>query len=86
MGLADSLMSTSIDKDDPSTSIPSSQEQEHSPITSQGFEESPKTPLFHDDPLNESPHEDSTSQRSSSNYYISTLHLNTLVDGLRIIQ
>ncbi|GJW39546.1 retrovirus-related pol polyprotein from transposon TNT 1-94 [Tanacetum coccineum] len=32
-----------------------------------GFEESPKTPTFHDDPLNESPNEDSTSQRSSSN-------------------
>ncbi|GJZ25664.1 hypothetical protein Tco_0569917 [Tanacetum coccineum] len=28
---------------------------------------SPKTPTFHDDPLNESPHEDSTSQGSSSN-------------------
>ncbi|GJW06602.1 retrovirus-related pol polyprotein from transposon TNT 1-94 [Tanacetum coccineum] len=28
---------------------------------------SPKTPTFHDDPLNESPHKDSTSQRSSSN-------------------
>ncbi|GJT54471.1 retrovirus-related pol polyprotein from transposon TNT 1-94 [Tanacetum coccineum] len=32
-----------------------------------GFEESPKTPTFHDDPLNESPNEDSTSQGSSSN-------------------
>nr|GFA10211.1 retrovirus-related Pol polyprotein from transposon TNT 1-94 [Tanacetum cinerariifolium] len=31
------------------------------------FEESPKTPTFHDDPLNESPREDSTSQGSSSN-------------------
>ncbi|GJV08840.1 hypothetical protein Tco_1346496 [Tanacetum coccineum] len=28
---------------------------------------SPKTPTFHDDPLNESPNEDSTSQGSSSN-------------------
>ncbi|GKA73859.1 retrovirus-related pol polyprotein from transposon TNT 1-94 [Tanacetum coccineum] len=53
--------------DAPSTSIPSSQEQEHSPIISQGFEESPKTPMFHDDPLNESPNEDSTSHGSSSN-------------------
>ncbi|GJS12408.1 retrovirus-related pol polyprotein from transposon TNT 1-94, partial [Tanacetum coccineum] len=53
--LADSPVSTSIDQDAPSTSIPSSQEQEHSPIISQGFEESPKTPTFHDDPLNESP-------------------------------
>nr|GEZ75673.1 retrovirus-related Pol polyprotein from transposon TNT 1-94 [Tanacetum cinerariifolium] len=32
-----------------------------------GFEESPKTPHFHDDPLHESLHEDSTSQGSSSN-------------------
>ncbi|GJW45591.1 hypothetical protein Tco_0077237 [Tanacetum coccineum] len=65
--LADSLMSTSIDQDASSTSIPSSQENEHSPIISQGFEESPKTPTFHDDPLNESPNEDSASQGSSSN-------------------
>ncbi|GKB36207.1 retrovirus-related pol polyprotein from transposon TNT 1-94 [Tanacetum coccineum] len=28
---------------------------------------SPKTPIFHDDPLNESPHEESTPQGSSSN-------------------
>ncbi|GKB24981.1 retrovirus-related pol polyprotein from transposon TNT 1-94 [Tanacetum coccineum] len=60
--LADSPVSTFIDQDAPSTSIPSSQEQEHSPIISQSFEESPKTPTFHDDPLNKSPHEDSTSQ------------------------
>ncbi|GJS94586.1 retrovirus-related pol polyprotein from transposon TNT 1-94 [Tanacetum coccineum] len=38
-----------------------------SPIIPQGFVESPKTPTFHDDPLNESPHEDSISQGSSSN-------------------
>ncbi|GJW67595.1 retrovirus-related pol polyprotein from transposon TNT 1-94 [Tanacetum coccineum] len=44
--LADSLMSTSIDQDAPSTSIPSKQEQEHSPNISQGFEESPKTLIF----------------------------------------
>ncbi|GJZ61029.1 retrovirus-related pol polyprotein from transposon TNT 1-94 [Tanacetum coccineum] len=65
--LADSLVSTSIDQDAPSTSIPSSQEQEHSPIISQGFEESPKTPTFRDDPLNESPNEDSNSHGSSFN-------------------
>ncbi|GKB77328.1 integrase, catalytic region, zinc finger, CCHC-type containing protein [Tanacetum coccineum] len=65
--LADSPVSTSIDQDAPSTSIPTSQEQEHSLIISQGFEESPKTPTFHDDPLNESPNEDSTSHGSSSN-------------------
>ncbi|GKB63601.1 hypothetical protein Tco_0919787 [Tanacetum coccineum] len=51
----------------PLISIPTSQEQEHSPIISQGFEESPKTPTFYDDPLNESPNEDSTSHGSSSN-------------------
>nr|GEW11428.1 retrovirus-related Pol polyprotein from transposon TNT 1-94 [Tanacetum cinerariifolium] len=61
--LADSPVSTSNDQDAPSTSIPSTQEQEHSLIISQGFEESPKTPHFHDDPL----HEDSTSQGSPSN-------------------
>ncbi|GJV88060.1 retrovirus-related pol polyprotein from transposon TNT 1-94 [Tanacetum coccineum] len=61
--IANSPLSTSIGQNAPSTSIPSTQEQEHSPIISQGVEESPKTPLFHDDPL----HEDSTSQGSSSN-------------------
>ncbi|GJS71583.1 hypothetical protein Tco_0704424 [Tanacetum coccineum] len=83
--LADSLVSTSIDQDAPSTSIPSSQEHEQSPIISQGFVESPKTPTFHDDPLNKSPHKDSTSQGSSSN--VRQLHtpLEHLVDGLRII-
>ncbi|GJX76956.1 hypothetical protein Tco_0323767 [Tanacetum coccineum] len=65
--LANSLVSTSIDQDAPLTSIPSTQDQEHSLIISQGFEESPKTPHFHDDPLHESLHEDSTSQGSSSN-------------------
>nr|GFB30556.1 integrase, catalytic region, zinc finger, CCHC-type, peptidase aspartic, catalytic [Tanacetum cinerariifolium] len=53
--------------DAPSISIPSTQEQEHSLNISQGFEESPKTPIFHDDTLNESPHEESTSQGSSLN-------------------
>ncbi|GJX83304.1 retrovirus-related pol polyprotein from transposon TNT 1-94 [Tanacetum coccineum] len=65
--LADSPVSTSIDQDAPSTNIPSTQEQEHSLIISQGFEESPKTLHFHDGPLHESLHEDSTSQGSSSN-------------------
>ncbi|GJU68326.1 retrovirus-related pol polyprotein from transposon TNT 1-94 [Tanacetum coccineum] len=50
-----------------SLSTPSTQEQEQSLNISQGFEESPKTPIFHDDPLNESPHEESTPQGSSSN-------------------
>ncbi|GKA05417.1 retrovirus-related pol polyprotein from transposon TNT 1-94 [Tanacetum coccineum] len=65
--IAISPMSMSIHQDAPSTSIPSTQEQEHSPIISQGFEESPKTPHFHNDPLHESLHEDSTSHGSSSN-------------------
>ncbi|GKD46465.1 retrovirus-related pol polyprotein from transposon TNT 1-94, partial [Tanacetum coccineum] len=53
--------------DAPSSSTPSTQEQEQSPNISQGFEELPKTPIFCDDPLNESPHGESTSQGSSSN-------------------
>nr|GEW09491.1 integrase, catalytic region, zinc finger, CCHC-type, peptidase aspartic, catalytic [Tanacetum cinerariifolium] len=65
--LAYSPVSTSIDHDASSSSTPSSQEQEHSLIISQGFKESPKTPLFNNDPLNESPHEELTSQGSSSN-------------------
>nr|GEU85057.1 hypothetical protein [Tanacetum cinerariifolium] len=59
--LADSRVSTSIDQDSPSTNIPSTQEQEHSPIISQDFKEPPKIPHFHDDPLHESLHEDSIS-------------------------
>ncbi|GKC29907.1 retrovirus-related pol polyprotein from transposon TNT 1-94 [Tanacetum coccineum] len=65
--LADSPVSTIIDQDAPSKNIPSTQDQEHSLIISQGFDESPKTPHFHDDPLHESLYEDSTSQGSSSN-------------------
>ncbi|GKB31440.1 retrovirus-related pol polyprotein from transposon TNT 1-94 [Tanacetum coccineum] len=65
--IADSPVSMSIDQDAPSSSIPSTQDQEHSLIISQGVEESPKTPLFHDDPLHELLHKDSTSQGSSFN-------------------
>ncbi|GKD50676.1 hypothetical protein Tco_1279652, partial [Tanacetum coccineum] len=65
--LADSPVSTSIDQDAPSSSTPSTQKQEQSLNISQGFEESPKTLIFCDDPLNESPHEESTPQGSSSN-------------------
>ncbi|GJX37712.1 retrovirus-related pol polyprotein from transposon TNT 1-94 [Tanacetum coccineum] len=65
--LGDSLVSTSIDQDSPLTSFSLTQEQEHSPTIFQGFEESLKTPTFHDDPLHESLHEESTSQGSSSN-------------------
>ncbi|GJX42225.1 retrovirus-related pol polyprotein from transposon TNT 1-94 [Tanacetum coccineum] len=53
--------------DAPSASNPSTQEQDQSPIISQDVEESPKTPNFHNDPLHETLHEDSTSQGSSSN-------------------
>ncbi|GJR13787.1 retrovirus-related pol polyprotein from transposon TNT 1-94 [Tanacetum coccineum] len=67
MVLADSPVSTFIDQDAPSSSTPSTQEQKQSPNISQGFEESPKTPIFRDDLLNESPYEESTSQGSSSN-------------------
>nr|GEU96975.1 retrovirus-related Pol polyprotein from transposon TNT 1-94 [Tanacetum cinerariifolium] len=63
---ADSPLPISISQDSPSTSIPSSQAQEHSLIISRGFKELPKTPTFHNDPLNESP-QDSPSQGSSSN-------------------
>ncbi|GJU43321.1 retrovirus-related pol polyprotein from transposon TNT 1-94 [Tanacetum coccineum] len=62
-----SPVSTLIDQDAPSTSNSSTQEQEQSPIISQGVKESPKTPHFHDDLLHETLHEDSTSQGSSSN-------------------
>ncbi|GKE76067.1 retrovirus-related pol polyprotein from transposon TNT 1-94 [Tanacetum coccineum] len=44
--LADSPVSTSIDQDAPSTSIPSIQEQKHSPNISQGFAESLKNTNF----------------------------------------
>nr|GFC11692.1 hypothetical protein [Tanacetum cinerariifolium] len=67
--LVDSPVSMSIDQDAPSTTIPTTQEQELSLTISQGFEESPKTLTFHDDPLNESPHENSTSQGLSSNVF-----------------
>nr|GFB14966.1 hypothetical protein [Tanacetum cinerariifolium] len=63
--LADSPVSTSIDQDAPSTSILSTLDQEHSLIITQGFKEPPKIINFHDDPLLESLHEDSTSQGSS---------------------
>ncbi|GJS34549.1 retrovirus-related pol polyprotein from transposon TNT 1-94 [Tanacetum coccineum] len=63
----ESLVSTSIDLDASSASIPSTQEKEHSLIISQGFEESPKTPHFHDDLFHESLHEDSTSHGSLTN-------------------
>ncbi|GJW43598.1 retrovirus-related pol polyprotein from transposon TNT 1-94 [Tanacetum coccineum] len=62
-----SLVSTLIVQDAPSTSNLSTQEQEQSPIISQGVEESPKTQHFHNDPLYETLHKDSTSQGSSSN-------------------
>ncbi|GJU92495.1 retrovirus-related pol polyprotein from transposon TNT 1-94 [Tanacetum coccineum] len=65
--LADSPMLTFIDLDAPSSSTPSTQEQELSLNIPQCFKESPKIPFFSDDPLNESPHEELTSQGLSSN-------------------
>nr|GEV52686.1 hypothetical protein [Tanacetum cinerariifolium] len=65
--IADSPVSMSIDQDAPSTSIPSTQEKEHSLIISQGVEESPKIPHFYDDLLYESLFEDSTYLALSSN-------------------
>ncbi|GJY22064.1 retrovirus-related pol polyprotein from transposon TNT 1-94 [Tanacetum coccineum] len=56
-----SPVSTYLEQDAPSTRTSSTQEQEHSPIISQCVEESPKTPHFHDDPLHETLHEESTS-------------------------
>ncbi|GKB41959.1 hypothetical protein Tco_0886901, partial [Tanacetum coccineum] len=65
--ISNSLVSTLTNQDASSTSIPSTQEQEHNLIISQDVEELPKTPHFHDDPL----HDDSTSQGSSSNVQLS---------------
>ncbi|GKF66442.1 hypothetical protein Tco_0192959 [Tanacetum coccineum] len=67
VNIADSPVSNSIDQDAPTSSIPSTQEQKQYLIISQGVEESLKTPHFHDDPLHETLHENSTSQGSSSN-------------------
>ncbi|GKE96995.1 hypothetical protein Tco_1581850 [Tanacetum coccineum] len=64
--IADSPVSTLIDQDTPSISIPSTQEP---PIISQDVEESPKTPHFNDDPLHETLHDDLSSQGSSSNVW-----------------
>nr|GFA10229.1 reverse transcriptase [Tanacetum cinerariifolium] len=64
--LADSLVSTSIDQDAPSTSIPSTQEQEILQTFCKVLKNHQKHQL-HDDPLYESLCEDSTSQGSSPN-------------------
>ncbi|GJT62706.1 retrovirus-related pol polyprotein from transposon TNT 1-94 [Tanacetum coccineum] len=82
---ASSPSSTTIDQDAPSKSNPSTQEQEQSPIISQGVEESPKTPHFHDDPLHEPLHEDSTSLGSSSNVWSSHTPLELLVARIEAI-
>ncbi|GJW44247.1 retrovirus-related pol polyprotein from transposon TNT 1-94 [Tanacetum coccineum] len=78
--LADSPVSTSIDQNAPSTSFPSTLYQEHSLIISQSFEESPKTPHFHDDPLHKYLHKDLTSQGSSSNL----IPIHTLFESLEL--
>nr|GEU36378.1 hypothetical protein [Tanacetum cinerariifolium] len=51
--------------------------KEYPPNNAQGVEESPKTSMFHDDPLNESP-QDLTSQGSSSN----VIQIHTLFEHL----
>ncbi|GJW62343.1 retrovirus-related pol polyprotein from transposon TNT 1-94 [Tanacetum coccineum] len=79
--IVDSLVSTLIDQDAPSSSIPSTQEKEHSTIISQVVEEYPKTPHFHDDPLHETLHEESTSQGSSSNVRPSHTPFELLVES-----
>ncbi|GJT94717.1 retrovirus-related pol polyprotein from transposon TNT 1-94 [Tanacetum coccineum] len=78
--IVDSPVSTSINQDAPTSFIPSTQEQEQSLIISQGVEESPKTPHFHDDPLHETLHEDLTSQGSSSNVRPSHASFKLLVE------
>ncbi|GJV70873.1 retrovirus-related pol polyprotein from transposon TNT 1-94, partial [Tanacetum coccineum] len=78
-----SPVSTSIDKDAPSTSNPSTPKQEQSLIIFQGVKESPKTPHFHDDPLHETLHEDSTSKGSSSNVWPSHTPLDLLEEGIK---
>ncbi|GJV75818.1 integrase, catalytic region, zinc finger, CCHC-type containing protein [Tanacetum coccineum] len=65
--IADSPVSTSIDQDAPSSSIPPTQDQEHSPILSSSVERKHLNPYFRMNPLHEFLHEDSTSQGSSSN-------------------
>nr|GEU68785.1 integrase, catalytic region, zinc finger, CCHC-type, peptidase aspartic, catalytic [Tanacetum cinerariifolium] len=76
--LADSLVSTVIDQDALSTSIPSSQEQEHSLIISQDFEESPKTSLFMMIHLMNLLIKSQLLKNCHRMFYKSTLHLNTL--------
>nr|GFA56302.1 integrase, catalytic region, zinc finger, CCHC-type, peptidase aspartic, catalytic [Tanacetum cinerariifolium] len=84
--LSDSLVSTSIDQDAPSASIPSTQEQEHSPSIFQGFEESLKYKLFMMIHLMNLLMKTQLLKDRHRMFYNSTLHLNTLVDELRIIQ
>nr|GEW78395.1 hypothetical protein [Tanacetum cinerariifolium] len=62
-------LNAKANNDAPSTSIPSTQKQEQSLIISQDIKESLKTPHFHDDPLHETLHDDSTSQGSSLNVW-----------------
>ncbi|GJR32224.1 retrovirus-related pol polyprotein from transposon TNT 1-94 [Tanacetum coccineum] len=66
---ADSPVSTSMIKKCPSISIPHHMNRtltNHFKVL-KNHQKKKKTPTFHDDPLNESPHEESTSQGSSSN-------------------
>ncbi|GKD82871.1 hypothetical protein Tco_1349710 [Tanacetum coccineum] len=84
--LADSLVSTSVDQDAPSTSIPSTQEQEESPIISQGVEESPKNHTFMMIYFMKLFMKTQLLKDRHLMCGHPTLHLNFLVNGLRIIQ
>ncbi|GKG05389.1 retrovirus-related pol polyprotein from transposon TNT 1-94, partial [Tanacetum coccineum] len=55
-------------------------EQEHAPIISQGFEESPKIPQFHDDPLHD--FEESISRKEAIRIFIA----NTANKNMTIFQ
>ncbi|GJW13423.1 retrovirus-related pol polyprotein from transposon TNT 1-94 [Tanacetum coccineum] len=61
-GPAPQFMTPGTLKDAPSVSTSSNQEQEQSPVISEGVEEQLPTAQFNDDPFHEILHEDSTSQ------------------------
>ncbi|GKB38709.1 hypothetical protein Tco_0883651 [Tanacetum coccineum] len=65
--LADSPVLLQLDQDASAQVFPTHKNKNILNQFSRVFEESPKTPHFHDDPLHESLHKDSTFQGSSSN-------------------
>ncbi|GJS92476.1 integrase, catalytic region, zinc finger, CCHC-type containing protein [Tanacetum coccineum] len=69
-GLAQGIPKLKFQKDNLSLYYPTNDSEDLGKLNVKadiGFEESPKTPHFHDDPLHESLHEDLTSHGSSSN-------------------